>query len=157
MRDGTPYNLLNIVHVKSALPNFSVLYPRRSRFLISSSGGSNHTSVALRVVYPGLTIDFLEPLTGRDQSPVSRKSLLPCTTAIALAILTRPCPDSLLGTKLEAVGPKMLAPLMSSALISAALGYGGGIADEGFAEDGRTAYDKRCGHTCPSFVTPMIV
>ena len=50
----------------------------------------------------------------------------PRTTTIALAILTRPCPDSLLGTKLEPVGPKMSPPLTSSALISAALENGGG-------------------------------
>ena len=64
-RDGTPYNLLNIVLVKSALRHFIVTYPKKKPVLDFLVWGVYPSECCLESGIPGLDIDFLEPLNGR--------------------------------------------------------------------------------------------
>lgn len=70
IRDGTPYNLLNIVLVKSALLHFSDPCPEKKPVLDFLVWGVSPYKCCLESGIPGLDIDFLEPLTGRTNQLV---------------------------------------------------------------------------------------
>lgn len=65
MRDGNPYNLLNIVLIKSALRQCSVTNPEKKPVLDFLVWGFEPYEFCLESSIPRLDIDFLEPLTGR--------------------------------------------------------------------------------------------